>query len=247
VSTVIDTQLRGHGDRHQRWERSRRAELFEQYHDLQARGLSQRQAANRLDVARTPLQAWRAWQDRLDACPQGVAFFESVPGLAFLHRLVLALHVVFVEVGACGIRLGCLLLPITGLNRFVGASYGTPQQVNRHVEEAIVAYKREDTSRMAQERPPPELQCGRASRVPGIEESPAARPRSPPKVGLSDHNTYLLPHMGGRYDRGGAIFRPETSRNVCCDLGIRRDTTSASQPIAASHRLDHKVIGWPTP
>jgi hypothetical protein len=79
-----------------------------------------------------------AWQDRLDACPQVVALFDSVPGLAFLHRLVLALPVVCVEVGACGIRLVCLLLQITGLNRFVDASYGTQQQVNRHVEEAIV-------------------------------------------------------------------------------------------------------------
>ena len=82
MSTVIDTQPRGNGDRHQRWARSRRAALLEQYHDLQARGLSQRQAANGLDVPRTTLQAWRAWQDRLDACPQVVAFFESVPGLA---------------------------------------------------------------------------------------------------------------------------------------------------------------------
>jgi len=57
VSTVIDTQPRGNGDRHQRWERSRRTALLEQYQDLQARGLSQRQAANRLDVARTTLQA----------------------------------------------------------------------------------------------------------------------------------------------------------------------------------------------
>jgi len=157
VSTVIDTQPRGNGDRHQRWTRSRRAALLEQYHDLQARGLSQRQAATSLDVPRTTLQAWRAWQDRLDACPQVVAFFESMPGLAFLHRLILALHVVFVEVGACGIRLVCLCLKLTGLDRFVGASYGTQPQVNRHVEEAIVAYQREETTRLAQEMPPKEI------------------------------------------------------------------------------------------
>ena len=157
MSTVIDTQPRGNGDRHQRWTRSRRAALLEQYHDLQARGLSQRQAATSLDVPRTTLQAWRAWQDRLDACPQVVAFFESMPGLAFLHRLILALHVVFVEVGACGIRLVCLCLKLTGLDRFVGASYGTQPQVNRHVEEAIVAYQREETTRLAQEMPPKEI------------------------------------------------------------------------------------------
>jgi hypothetical protein len=55
------------------------------------------------------------------------------------------------------IRLVCLLLQITGLNRFVGASYGTQQQVNRHVEEAIVAYKREETIRLAQAMPPQEI------------------------------------------------------------------------------------------
>ena len=39
---------------------------------------------------------------------------------------------------------------LTGLDRFVGASYGTQQQVNRQVEEAIVAYRREETVRLAQ-------------------------------------------------------------------------------------------------
>ena len=109
MGPVIDDKPRGNGARHQRWERIRRAELLDPYRDLQAQGLSQRQTAQALDVPRTTLQAWRTWQDRLDACPHVVEFFESVPGLAFLHRLVLAFHVVFVEIGACGIRLVCLL------------------------------------------------------------------------------------------------------------------------------------------
>jgi hypothetical protein len=60
------------------------------YRDLQVQGVSQRQAAKVLDVPRTTLQAWRAWQDSIDACPRVVQFFDSVPGLAFLHRLVMA-------------------------------------------------------------------------------------------------------------------------------------------------------------
>ena len=86
-----------------------------------------------------------------------MAFFHSVPGLAFLHRLVLALHLVCVEVGACGIRLVCLLLQLTGLNRFVGASYGTQHQVNRRVEEAIVAYRHAEHARLAREMPPKDI------------------------------------------------------------------------------------------
>jgi helix-turn-helix, Psq domain len=127
------------------------------YRALQAQGVSQRQAAKVLDVPRTTLQAWRAWQDSIDACPRVVEFFDSVPGLAFLHRLVMALHVVFVEIGACGIRLVCLFLQMTGLNRFVGASFGTQQQVNRHVEEAMVTYQREETARLAEHMPPQDI------------------------------------------------------------------------------------------
>ena len=102
-------------------------------------------------MPRSTLQAWRAYQERLHACPTVVAFFHSVPGLAFLHRLVIALHLVCVEIGACGIRLVCLVLELTGLNRFVGASYGTQQQVNRRVAEPIVAYRQEESARLAQE------------------------------------------------------------------------------------------------
>jgi len=57
------------------------------------------------------------WHDSLDICPHVAAFFQSGPGLAFLHRIVIAFHVVCVEVGACGIRLVCLFLNLTGLNR----------------------------------------------------------------------------------------------------------------------------------
>jgi len=153
VGTVIQYKPRGNDDRNQRWERLECADLFAQYRDLQAQGVSQRQAATRLAVPRSTLQAWQAYQERLDACPTVVAFFHSVPGLAFLHRLVLALHLVCVEVGACGIRLVCLLLELTGLNRFVGASYGTQQQVNRHVEEAIMAYRCEESTRLAPAMP----------------------------------------------------------------------------------------------
>jgi hypothetical protein len=57
------------------------------------------------------------------------------------------------KIGACGMRLVCLLLQRTGLDRFVGASYGTQHQVNRQVEEAIVAYRREESARLAKDMP----------------------------------------------------------------------------------------------
>src|SRR5215468_1370560 len=178
VGTVIQYAQRGNEDRHQRWDRIERAGLFERYHALQAQGVSQRQAAKVLEVPRSTLQAWRAYQERVDECPAVVAFFHSVPGLAFLHRLVLAIHLVCVEVGACGIRLVCLLLQLTGRNRFVGASYGTQHQVNRHVEEAIVAYRREESARLAKDMPAKDMPLAKDETFTGGLCLVAAKPKS---------------------------------------------------------------------
>src|SRR5467141_3203406 len=157
MGTVIQIHPQSHDDRSPRWDRTRRAHLFDQYLALQAQGLSLRQAATTLEVPRSTLQAWRAHQESLDEHPTVVAFFQSAPGLAFLHRLVLGIHLVCTEVGACGIRLVCLLLTLTGLDRFVAASYGTQQQVNRQVEEAIVTYRHEESARLAQDMPAKDL------------------------------------------------------------------------------------------
>jgi hypothetical protein len=157
VGTVIhDTQQRNH-DSQPRWDRLERADLFEQYRELRIQGISERQAAKELNVPRTTLQAWRLWHDTLDSCPHVAAFFQSGPGLAFLHRIVIAFHLVCVEVGACGIRLVCLFLNLTGLNRFVAASYGAQQQVNVQVEQAMVTYRHDETARLAPDMPHKDL------------------------------------------------------------------------------------------
>jgi DNA-binding XRE family transcriptional regulator len=153
MGTVIqDTQQRDY-TRQPRWDRFERADLFEQYRALRAQGMSQRQVAQELQVPRTTLQAWRTWHDTLDICPDVARFFQSGPGLAFVHRLVMAFHLVCLEVGACGIRLACLFLKLSGLDRFVAASYGAQQQVNRQVEEAMVAYRQTETARLAKDMP----------------------------------------------------------------------------------------------
>jgi hypothetical protein len=153
VRTVIQYKQRSNNDHQPRWDRTRRAALLDQYRDLQTQGVSLRQAAKALHVPRSTLQAWQAYQESLDAHPAVVAFFHSSPGLAFLHRLVLGIHLVCPEIGACGIRLVCLLLQRTGLDHFVRASYGTQPQGYRQGEEAIVAYRREESARLAQDMP----------------------------------------------------------------------------------------------
>jgi hypothetical protein len=157
VGTVIQDQQQRNPEGQPRWDRFERADLFEQYQELRTQGFSERQAAKEIKVPRTTLQAWRIWHDTLDICPHVAEFFQSGPGLAFLHRLVIAFHMVCVEVGACGIRLVCLFLHLTGLNRFVAASYGAQQQVNVQVEQAMVTYGQDETARLAPDMPQKDL------------------------------------------------------------------------------------------
>jgi hypothetical protein len=157
VGTVIQAMPQINHVSQPRWDRFERADLFEQYRELRTQGLSERQAAKELKVPRTTLQAWRLWHDSLDICAHVAQFFQSGPGLAFLHRLVIAFHVVCGEVGACGMRLVCLFLHLTGLDRFVATSYGAQQQVNRRVEEAIVVYHQDETARLATDMPRKDL------------------------------------------------------------------------------------------
>ena len=157
METVIQDMPQINHRSQPRWDRFERADLFAQYRELCTQGLSERQAAKELQVPRTTLQAWRMWHDGLDICPHVAAFFQSGPGLAFLHRIVIAFHLVCVEVGACGMRLGCLFLNLTGLDRFVAASYGAQQQVNVHIEQAIVDYDQTETPRLAKAMPHKDL------------------------------------------------------------------------------------------
>ena len=157
MGTVIQDMPQINHSSQPRWDRFERADLFEQYRELRTQGISERQVAKELKVPRTTLQAWRRWHDTLDMCPHVADFFQSGPGLAFLHRLVIAFHLVCVEVGACGIRLVCLFLHLTGLNRFVAASYGAQQQVNLQVEQAMVTYDHDETARLASGMPQKDL------------------------------------------------------------------------------------------
>jgi len=61
-----------------------------------------------------------------------------------LHRLLIAAHVVITLLGSGGIRLVCVWLELTGLNRFVAASYGSQQQVGTVIETATVTFGQQE-------------------------------------------------------------------------------------------------------
>ena len=167
MGTVLQDAQQRNPESQPRWDRLERADLFAPYRELRTQGLSERQAAQELKVPRTTLQAWRLWHDTLDSCPHGAAFFQSGPGLALGHRWVMGCHLVCVAVGACGMRLGCLVRNLTGLDRFVAASSGAQQQVKRRGEAVMVASRQDDTARVAQDMPRKDLTGTQDATCPG--------------------------------------------------------------------------------
>lgn len=78
-----------------------------------------------------------------------MAFFESEVGIAFLHRLILAAHFVLTLLGTNGVRTVCLFIELSGLDRFVAASYGAQRQVNQEIEAATITFEQEERQRLS--------------------------------------------------------------------------------------------------
>lgn len=114
---------------------------------------SQRHFARAQSVPRSTLQHWLRRQQRLDLDPLTVGFFESPQGLAFLHRLVAALHLVFSLQGCAGLRLQSQFLRLTQLDRFVAASHGARQQYAAVFEQAVGDFAEEQRPHLAATMP----------------------------------------------------------------------------------------------
>jgi len=103
------------------------------------------------------MQHWLKRKDSIDADPDVINFFESSAGTAFLHRLVLGAHFVMTLIGANSPRQVCQFFELTGLDRFIASSYGSQQKVSVQMEEAIIDFSKEETSRLAKGMKPKEI------------------------------------------------------------------------------------------
>jgi hypothetical protein len=78
-------------------------------------------------------------------------FFESPQGLAFLHQLLCALHLVVGQANDGGIRNICWLLELCELDRFVATSYGAQHAVAVNIEIAIQQFGQQERARLAKQ------------------------------------------------------------------------------------------------
>jgi Family of unknown function (DUF6399) len=138
-----------------RWHRAESASHLDAF--TAAFPTSQRQFARQQGVPRTTLQHWLGRKAALDADPVAAAFLESAQGLAFVHRLLTAAHLVFTQEGPCGIRHISHFLRLTRLDRVVASSYGAQQQYAATLERGVVTFGKDERARLAPGMAPREI------------------------------------------------------------------------------------------
>lgn len=129
--------------RQSQWNRTQATAGLGEYEVARKEGISQRQFARERAIPRTTLQYWKKRQASIEASPAVISFFESPEGLLLLHQLVMAAHLAMTALGACGVRLVCRFLELSGLSAFVASSYGSQYKVSVEMEQGLVRYGEE--------------------------------------------------------------------------------------------------------
>jgi hypothetical protein len=139
-----------------RWNR-REAAACQQSAERLRCGASERTAAKLADVPRSTLRNWSCRTAQIDLPAGCVDFFESADGVDLLHRVLVAAHLVFGEVGPCGTRPVAKFIQLTGLDRFIGTSYGCQYDFRVQLEQALVEFGEEERARLASQMSPREI------------------------------------------------------------------------------------------
>ena len=120
---------------------------------LDADDSSLRDFAQQRAVPASTLRHWVGRHRAIDLHPDVARFFDSTPGLLLLHRLVVALHLVFALQNGVGIRPVCQFLRLCRLDRFVAASYGPRQRFAVTLEQAVCCFAATQRQQLADGMP----------------------------------------------------------------------------------------------
>lgn len=145
-----DTTDQCTGRRYTVWGRREATQLVYDFEQERARrGVSQRAFAREHGVSRTTLQHWLERKATLDVNAELAGFMTSPVGLAFLHRQVAMLHLVFCQAGPCGVDRLCTYLQLSGLGQFVASSHGEQHEVATAMRAEILAYEQAQRAKQA--------------------------------------------------------------------------------------------------
>jgi Family of unknown function (DUF6399) len=118
-------------------------------------GQTQESVAEQNNVPRTTLEHWIKRKEELKSKydSEVTAFFESSAGLAFLHRLLVAVLLIFHTDGGCGLPAIHKFLMITMISKFVGSSLGSLHKMSNQIDQLLKEFDKSERSRMGSEMP----------------------------------------------------------------------------------------------
>ena len=116
--------------------------------------VSQREFAREHQIPRSTLQFWIDRKRAVDLPSPLATFFETPSGVDFLHRLLVALHLVFDQDANCGLRKITRFLELTQLDQTIGVSYGTQYNFGQAVGEEIIRFGHHAQQQLASQMPP---------------------------------------------------------------------------------------------
>ena len=114
-------------------------------------GISERELAKQIGIPRSTLRHWQERRGEIEEDINVVAFFTSPSGVAFLHRLMVAIHFVTSFLGTGGVRLVSTFLELSGLSSFIASSYGTQRKTSKEMEKAICTFEKQEEKRLGAE------------------------------------------------------------------------------------------------
>ncbi len=128
-------------------------DLLDLYRAALARGLSEREAADRVGAARSTLREHKTRVDDLDVDPAERVFFSSPAGLLCLQRILLAVHVGFGLLCPVGLPRICQFLSLARLDLFLGSSHGAQFAFASAVYRQVVTYGQTQTRQLGATMP----------------------------------------------------------------------------------------------
>ena len=139
-----------------------RAEIVEKVtaFEQKAAELSQRQWCEIHEVPRSSLQHWLARKENIESDLEIIAFFESLSGVSFLHRLMVSLHFIFTKVGVASSYNVSDFLELSGLSAFVGSSVTTQKRISRQMDQQLILFSQKETQQLAQRMPKKRITLG---------------------------------------------------------------------------------------
>lgn len=95
------------------------------------------EAARESGVPRSTARYWLDREGKTGLSPEVELFFESPPGMAFLHQLFIAAQFTITQLSPCGVDVLANFLQLSQLDKFVASSHGTLYKQAVQMEEAI--------------------------------------------------------------------------------------------------------------